>query len=69
MNEKNEKEIEAVNIVPQSSINLSRHLKKTKEAEEEYYTWDIKMYCDDLNQAMEQVNLANLSMKKRYGKQ
>jgi len=64
----NEKEVEAINLVPQSSINLSRHVKKTKEMEEEYFTWDVKVYCDDLTKAMEEINLTNESLKKRYGK-
>ena len=69
MNENINKEVEAVNIVPQSSINLSRHVKKTKDLEEEYFTWDIKCYCDDLDKAFQEITLRNEQMKKRFVKQ
>ena len=36
---------EAVSFPPQSSIKLESHGKD----EQRYYTWEIKIYCDDLD--------------------
>ena len=60
----NEKEVEAINLVPQSSISLNKRGK----AGDEYYTWDIKCYCDDLDKAFQEITLRNEQMKKRFAK-
>jgi len=64
MSEKEKKLDEAVvvTIPPQSSIKLISHGKD----ENTYYTWEIKVYCDNLDLAFDDIKRMDKKMKEAY---
>lgn len=57
-----EKEVQAVVIPPQSSIKLVRHGKDDNV----YYTWEVKIYCDDLVLAFNEIKRIDQMLRDEY---
>ena len=53
---------EAVTMPPQSSLKLVSH----GQGDKLYYTWEIKKYCDNLDEAMIDVVTIDKKMKEKY---
>jgi len=60
--------VEEIVFPPQSSIELESH-GAGNERYPLYYTWKIKVYCDDLNAGLSQVELLDKQLKEKYHKQ
>ena len=62
--EKDKKDKEAIGMVipPQSSVKLISHGKD----ENTYYTWEIKVYCDNLDLAFDDIKRMDKKMKEAY---
>jgi hypothetical protein len=54
-----EKEMVDVTFPPQSSIKLVKYAKG--------YGWEVKRYCDDLDQAFDDIVAMNKKLKEEYG--
>ena len=52
---------------PQSSLKLVSHGNPEKP-ESFYYTWEIKIYHDDMNEALELLRVFDEKLRKLYGK-
>jgi len=48
---------------PQSSVKLESHGKLGQR----YYTWEVKVYCDDLDKALDEVDRIHKKMASQYG--
>ena len=55
--------VEDITFPPQSSIELESHGKE----DQRYYTWKVKVYCDDLEKAFKQVCEMNEKLRKAFG--
>ena len=55
---------EAVVFPPQSSLKLVSHGKPDTPAF--YYTWEIKVYCDNLDFVEADVDVLNKKMLEKY---
>jgi len=66
MNEKDEEIfMEAINFEPKSSITVDSHGKP--DTDKFYYTWKVKVYCDDLESALGKVKECEKTLREKYG--
>ena len=65
MSDKKNIEAGAVVFPPQCSVKLVSHGRPGSDGF--YYTWEVKVYDDDLDRAVQEVNIRNNQLKKDYG--
>ena len=61
----NEKVVEEIVIPPQSSIELESH-GAGNERYPRYYTWRVKIYCNDLDLAFAEIKRIDKQLKEKY---
>lgn len=65
MSEENNGYVEDITFPPQSSLKLVSHGNVNKP-ETFYYTWEIKKYCDNLDEAFNLIVEMNKKMKEQF---
>ena len=59
-----EKVVEEIVMPPQSSVKLERHGGTDRTPM--YYTWEIKVYCDNLESALADIKRIDIKLRDEY---
>ena len=62
MNKEKKEMMEEITFPPQSSIKLEPHGKDNGR----YYTWEVKVYCDDLDKCFSEICRMDKLLRDKY---